>query len=121
MSLPVSITDEAGDSKNTNSRSSWRRMAIIGVIVCALSVHLFMLSLAMPAESWRLESWFFHIDHPYHEYQLELGRALLREGRWEGYDPFFGGGALGGCSPTVPRFSTTCPGCTGLRAAAAVR
>jgi len=78
-----------------------RRTAVIAIIVCALALHLFMLSLALPAESWRSEAWFFHIDHPYHQYQLELARALLRDGRLEGYDPFFGGGALGGLSSNV--------------------
>ncbi|MCM8594548.1 hypothetical protein [Accumulibacter sp.] len=38
----------------------------------------------------------FHIDHPYHLYQIEQGRALLKQGLLTGYDPYFVGGNLGG-------------------------
>lgn len=39
---------------------------------------------------------FFNIDHPFHYYQVSQGRELARTGNLIGYDPFFGGGHIGG-------------------------
>lgn len=57
-----------------------------------------------------LQSWFFplgellsatplhHVDSAYHQYQMEVARALCALGGVSGYDPFFAAGYLGGAS-----------------------
>lgn len=66
------------------------------VLAAALLVQLALLALTFPLPGWEQGQGLFHIDHPYHLYQVTLGRALLELGSLVGYDPFFGGGNLGG-------------------------
>ena len=68
------------------------------ILVAALSllVQLALLALAFPLPGWEEGQGLFHIDHPFHIYQVTLGRALLEHGSLVGYDPFFGGGNIGG-------------------------
>lgn len=77
-----------------------------GLLLAALAAQLVLLALAMPLTELTSGNWFFHIDNPFHIYQLELGRALLSEGQLAGYDPFFGAGHLAGLASNVSaRFS----------------
>lgn len=67
-----------------------------GVLVAAFLLQLALLALAFPLPGWEQGQGLFYIDHPFHLYQVTLGRALLEHGSLVGYDPFFGGGNLGG-------------------------
>lgn len=71
------------------------------ILLCALLLQLALLGLAFPLPGWEPERGLFHIDHPFHLYQVSLGRALLEQGSLVGYDPFFGGGNLGGVTFNV--------------------
>lgn len=67
-----------------------------GTLLATLLVQLSLLALTFPLLGWEQGQGLFHIDHPFHIYQVTLGRALLEHGNLVGYDPFFGGGNLGG-------------------------
>lgn len=60
-----------------------------------------MLAIAFPLPGWEQGQGLFYIDHPFHLYQVTLGRTLLEHGSLVGYDPFFGGGNLGGVTFNV--------------------
>src|ERR1700712_5221990 len=74
-----------------SSRRSWLVLACIVVAAQVLAVGV-----VLPWSALAGTATFWHIDHPYHRYQIALGRALLHEFQLVGYDPFFGGGQLGG-------------------------
>lgn len=78
-----------------------QRTKYVGLLAVALAVQLALLWISMPLGDLFSGNWFFHIDNPFHIYQLELGRALQAEGRLMGYDPFFGAGHLAGLSSNV--------------------
>jgi hypothetical protein len=67
-----------------------------GILLATLLVQLSLLAVTFPLPGWEQGQGLFHIDHPFHIYQVTLGRALLDHGNLVGYDPFFGGGNLGG-------------------------
>ena len=71
------------------------------VLVAAFLLQLALLALTFPLPGWEQGHGLFHIDHPFHLYQVTLGRALLEHGALVGYDPFFGGGNLGGVTFNV--------------------
>lgn len=71
-----------------------RRGALI--LSAALLAQLALLAFTFLLSGWEQGWGLFHIDHPYHLYQVTLGRALLEHGNLIGYDPFFGGGNLSG-------------------------
>lgn len=77
------------------------RNACLGLMLAALAVQLILLGFSMPLNKLASGDWFFHIDNPYHIYQLDLGRALQEKGLWMAYDPFFGAGSLAGLSSNV--------------------
>lgn len=78
----------------------------VRLALALLAVQLLLLWFSMPLDRLISGDLFFHIDNPYHLYQLELGRALLAEGRWVAYDPYFGAGSVGGLPTNVSaRFS----------------
>lgn len=64
-------------------------------------LQLALLALAFPLPAWEQGQGLFYIDHPFHLYQVTFGRALLEHGSLVGYDPFFGGGNLGGVTFNV--------------------
>jgi hypothetical protein len=66
------------------------------ILLSALAIQLALLALTFPLPPWEPGQALFHIDHPYHLYQVALGRELIAQGLWVGYDPFFGAGHLGG-------------------------
>ena len=78
-----------------------RSYASCGLILVALIAQIGFLGFSMPLNELASGGWFFNIDNPYHIYQLELGRALQAQGRWMGYDPFFGAGDLAGLNSNV--------------------
>lgn len=71
------------------------------VLVVTLVVQAVLVAIAMPASQALTDASLWYIDNPYQLYQIELGRALLRHGSLVGYDPFFGGGYVGGVSYNV--------------------
>lgn len=73
-----------------------RNFAFWVIAALGLVVQLCLVSVTLPLSSIFQNSDFFNIDHPFHLYQIEVGRHLLREGRLVGYDPFFSAGYVGG-------------------------
>lgn len=67
-----------------------------GILLATFFMQLALLALAFPLPGWEPGQGLFYIDHPFHLYQITLGRALIEHGNLVGYDPFFGGGNLGG-------------------------
>lgn len=77
------------------------RYGFLAISAAVLLIQLMLLWFSFPlvdAFSGKI-SW--HIDGPYHAYQLELGRSLLKQGALVGFDPFFGAGHLGGVTYNV--------------------
>ncbi len=66
------------------------------VAAAVLLLQLGLLTFTIPLGDLIGTRSFFYIDNPYHLYQIELGRAFIEKGRLIGYDPFFGGGNIGG-------------------------
>lgn len=80
---------------NNPRRGVWIIVATVLLIQVALLASSFPLSQVLSGNfAW-------HIDGPYHVYQLELGRSLLTKGELTGLDPFFGAGYLGGITYNV--------------------
>jgi len=73
-----------------------RNNGLILASAATLLLHLILLGLVFPLSQVVSGKPLFQIDNPYHLYQIELGRALLKQGLWVGYDPFFGAGYPGG-------------------------
>lgn len=65
-------------------------------LVTVLTMQFALLALVFPLPRWEDGQTLFHIDHPYHLYQIALGRELIANGQLVGFDPFFGAGYLGG-------------------------
>lgn len=91
------------ENPNHAQNVDWGKRSATGValLVLALMVQLALLWVSMPLDALFSGGWHFYIDNPYHIYQLDLGRALQSDGRWVGYDPFFGAGQLAGLSTNV--------------------
>lgn len=68
------------------------------VFLFILTGQFALLALTFPLPQWEVGQALFHIDHPYHLYQIALGRELIANGQFVGYDPFFGAGYLGGAT-----------------------
>ncbi len=86
-------------SVRTVSQRTGRGLWIIAVVV--LLIQLVLLSFSFPLSAALSGKFPWHIDGPYHVYQLDLGRALLKQGALTGLDPFFGAGHLGGVTYNV--------------------
>ena len=71
------------------------------ILACAMAVQLALLALSMPLSKVLSAEHSYYIDNPYHVYQLELGRALLKQGQLLGYDPMLGAGHLGGANDNL--------------------
>lgn len=78
------------------ARPAGMRLRGWGVVLMVLMIQLLLLSVEFPISGIAAGLGPFNIDHPYHQYQVEFGRQLLKQGHLVGYDPFFGGGSLGG-------------------------
>lgn len=63
-----------------------------------LGVQFALLALTFPFPYGEQGDALFYIDHPYHLYQIALGRQLISNGQLVGFDPFFGAGYLGGAT-----------------------
>lgn len=89
------------DVKNSN-------LTFAAILFGTLVVQGALLFFSMPISQILSGLHSFHIDNPYHVYQLELGKALLAQGQLLGFDPFLGAGHLGGMndngSARVPIF-----------------
>lgn len=70
--------------------------SLMPIAVAVMLLQFGLLVLTFPLSEVFGRAPLFHIDHPYHLYQLEQGRTLLRQGLLTGYDPYFGAGYLGG-------------------------
>ena len=84
---------------NHRSCNSWRSAVVVAITILLIQI-------ALLASSYPLFEAFsgnipWHIDSPYHVYQVELGRSLIKQGALIGLDPFFGAGYLGGVSYNV--------------------
>lgn len=66
------------------------------IFAAILAVQAVLLAVAFPSDGLWVGLGPFHIDHPYHQYQVDFGRQLLKHWHMNGYDPMFGGGSLGG-------------------------
>lgn len=66
-----------------------------------MAVQLALLALSMPLGKILSAQHSYYIDNPYHVYQLELGRSLLKDGQLLGYDPMLGAGHLGGANDNL--------------------
>jgi hypothetical protein len=66
------------------------------ILLATLVVQFALLSSSMPIRDMLSGAHSFYIDNPYHVYQIELGRSLLKHGQLVGFDPFFAAGHLGG-------------------------
>ncbi|WP_377702760.1 hypothetical protein [Pseudoduganella sp. UC29_71] len=78
-----------------------RRSALILIAACVLAAQLALLALSMPLSKVLSGEHSYYIDHPYHVYQLEMGRELLKQGRLTGYDTSLGAGHLGGANENL--------------------
>ena len=83
-----------------SSTSNQKRLNGFGgawsIFICVFAIQCLLLYFAFPVNGISKGLAPFHIDHPYHQYQVDFGRQLLRHWQMNGYDPFFGGGSLGG-------------------------
>ena len=86
---PTVIPIESG----RHFRMGLSRWMLVGA---TLAIQLLLLSAAFPIDGISNGLGPFHIDHPYHQYQVDFGRQLLKHWHLNGYDPMFGGGSLGG-------------------------
>lgn len=77
------------NNQASNSANRW-------IVIAAIATQLALLFITFPLPAGSDGQGLFHIDHPYHLYQVALGRTLIEYGNFVGYDPFFGGGNLGG-------------------------
>ena len=78
-----------------------RHTTLLLIAACVLAAQLALLALSMPLSKVLSGEHSYHIDHPYHVYQLETGRALLAQGRLTGYDTSLGAGHLGGANENL--------------------
>lgn len=78
-----------------------RRRALLLIALCVLAAQLALLALSMPLSKVLSGEHSYHIDHPYHVYQLAVGKALLGQGQLVGYDPMLAGGHLGGANENL--------------------
>lgn len=74
-------------------------LALLAVFLLLAQVLLLSSGFPLSGIGAGASSW--HIDGPYHVYQVELGRALLKQGALTGLDPYFGAGYLGGVTYNV--------------------
>ncbi|WP_317204504.1 hypothetical protein [Janthinobacterium sp.] len=67
-------------------------------LACLLvwGVHALLLSLAFPLSELLTDAPIFHIDAPFHQYQMDVARELWATHALVGYDPWFGAGHVGG-------------------------
>lgn len=79
--------------KGRHCRMGLNRWIVVGA---TLAIQLLLLGAAFPIDGISKGLGPFHIDHPYHQYQVDFGRQLLKHWQMNGYDPMFGGGSLGG-------------------------
>lgn len=79
--------------KGRHFRTGLNRWIVVGA---TLAIQLLLLGAAFPIDGISKGLGPFHIDHPYHQYQVDFGRQLLKHWQMNGYDPMFGGGSLGG-------------------------
>jgi hypothetical protein len=100
------LTDALGDAgikkpmhKQDHSKHSWRGAASVAALI--LLIQLALLASSFPLFDAFSGEFAWHIDNPYHLYQVELGRSLLKQGALTGLDPFFGAGYLGGVGYNV--------------------
>jgi hypothetical protein len=77
------------------------KAALAPILALTLLVQLALLAVSMPMSAVLSGAHSFYIDNPYHVYQLELGKELLKHGQLLGYDPFLGAGHLGGMNDNV--------------------
>ena len=75
-----------------------RQLTLFWILALTLLVQLALLCFSMPISQILSGAHSYHIDNPYHVYQIELGKSLLQHGHLLGYDPFLGAGHLGGMS-----------------------
>ncbi|KQW90156.1 hypothetical protein ASC94_20690 [Massilia sp. Root418] len=78
-----------------------RRSALLLTAFCLLAGQLALLALSMPLSKAFSGEHSHYIDHPYHVYQVEVGKALLGQGQLVGYDPMMAGGHLGGVNENL--------------------
>jgi len=78
------------------SGAGWRTVLLI--VGAALLVQLLLQAWFFPAGALNSEVGLAYIDAPFHQYQMEVARALCVEGRAMGYDPYFAAGHVGGVS-----------------------
>ena len=78
-----------------------RRATLLLIAACLLAAQVALLALSMPLSKVLSGEHSYHIDNPYHVYQLETGRALLAQGRLTGYDTVLGAGHLGGANENL--------------------
>jgi hypothetical protein len=77
------------------------KLTLSAILLVTLLVQLALLFLSMPITAVLSGAHSFYIDNPYHVYQLELGKALLKQGQLLGFDPLLGAGHLGGMNDNV--------------------
>ncbi|WP_426173178.1 hypothetical protein [Massilia sp. TWR1-2-2] len=84
------------------------RLIWTAIVLGTLIVQIALLFFSMPISLILTGAHSFHIDNPFHVYQLEVGKSLLQQAQLLGYDPFLGAGHLGGMndngSARVPVF-----------------
>lgn len=78
-----------------------RQSVFFFILACALLVQLALLNRSMPLGKVLTPEHSYYIDNPYHVYQLELGRALWKQGQALGYDTMLGAGHLGGANDNL--------------------
>lgn len=78
-----------------------RRATLLLIAACLLAAQLALLALSMPLSKALSGEHSHHIDHPYHVYQVTLGKALLGQGQLVGYDPVLAGGHLAGVNENM--------------------
>jgi hypothetical protein len=71
-------------------------------IVCALAaIQAVLVSAAFPLSELFSGKPLFYIDNAYHWYTLKTIVGLVKDGVWDGYDPYFAGGVISGFSLDV--------------------
>jgi hypothetical protein len=78
------------------NQSTYSRQHLWIIAASVLLIQLALLGFSFPLSELLSGKFPWHIDGPYHLYQIELGRALLKQGVLTGIDPYFGAGHLGG-------------------------